>query len=223
MARRYAERGETRVIACCRKPDSAESLEALARTHDNIVIEALDVANPDSILRLASALGDTPVDVLINNAGIFGKNPPATTGFDDQVFGNSDYEADWLATFRVNVIGPMRMVEALVENVAQSAQKKIVVVTSIVGSLTYAQGHMFGYAASKAAANMTARNLAIALKPRGIIVNPIHPGYAKTDMGGEQAHVDVDDAVRGVLEQIDGMSLDASGQFLSYDGAELPW
>lgn len=223
MARTYAARDGVSVIACCRTPSEASALQVLAAENAHIRIEPLDVIDHASIERLGERLRGLPIDILINNAGIFGKNPPATTGFSDQIFGKSDFEPDWIAPFRINVIGPMKMVETLIENVAASDQKKIVIITSIVASIAGAHGHMFGYAASKAAANMTAKNLAEALKERHVIVNPVHPGYAKTDMGGEAAHIEVDDAVKGVLAQIDAMSLETTGRFLSYDGGELPW
>ncbi|GAB5457734.1 MAG: SDR family oxidoreductase [Henriciella sp.] len=223
MAQSYAGRDDVSIIACCRSPDRAEALHALAKARGNVRIEALDVSELASIEQLGDTLRGQPIDILINNAGIFGKNPPATTGFQDQVFGNSDFEADWIAPFRTNVIGPMKIVETLVENIAASEDKKVVIITSIIGSVTMAPGQMFGYAASKAAANMTAKNLAVALRPHNIIVNPVHPGYAKTDMGGEAAHVGVEEAISGVIKQIDAMSLAKTGCFLSYDGSELPW
>lgn len=223
MTRRFSERAGVSVIACCRAPDEANELVALSRFKRGLTIEMLDVADVDSVAGLKARLGAVPIDILINNAGIFGKNPPATSGFSDQVFGNSDFENDWILPFRVNAIGPMQMVEQFSENVASSVQKKIVIITSIVGSIETARGDMFGYAASKAAANMTAKNLSISLKNKDIIVNPIHPGYAKTDMGGDGAHVEVADAVSGVIDQIDRMTLAASGSFLSFDNRQLPW
>ena len=219
MAETYAARPGVMVIGCCRNPDAADALRGL----NNVEIEKLDVNDHQSIEALKVKLGDRPIDILINSAGIFGKTDPATTGFADQMFGKSDFEPDWIDTFRTNVIGPMKMVETFVENVAASEEKKIVILTSIVASITYASGHMFGYAASKVAANMTSRNLSIALRDRGIIVNPLHPGYAKTDMGGEGAHVEVADAVAGSVTQIDGMTMENTGKFLSFDGQALPW
>ena len=223
LARSYAEQDGVSIIACCRSPADADELRALAKEKGCFRIEALDVADENSIELLAQRLAGTPIDILINNAGIFGKNPPATSGFADQSFGKSNFEADWIKPFRTNVIGPMKMVESLIENVAASNEKKVVIVTSIVGSITTAPGFMFGYAASKAAANMTAKNLAVALKSRKIIVNPLHPGYVKTDMSGEGADIEVEKSIAGMRAQIDAMSLEKTGCFLSYDGNELPW
>lgn len=223
LVKRYSAEANTKVIACCRTPETATQLNTLAKTNSDISIEALDVADQDAIDALGLKLGNQAIDILINNAGIFGRNPPATTGFQEQRFGVSEFEGDWIQPYRVNVIGPMKITETLVENIAASELKKVVIITSIVGSIEGAAGHMFGYAASKAAANMTARNLAIALKKRNIMVNPIHPGYAKTDMGGEHALVEVNDAIDGLITQIDAMSLENSGEFLSYDGSPIPW
>ncbi|ATW02494.1 SDR family oxidoreductase [Sphingorhabdus sp. YGSMI21] len=223
LARSYAGEDDVSIIACCRSPADADELQALAAETGRIQIEKLDVADEKSIERLGQRLDGIPIDILINNAGIFGKNPPATTGFTDQTFGKSDFEADWIAPFRTNAIGPMKMVETLFRNVAASGERKVVILTSIIGSITTAHGFMFGYAASKAAANMTASNLAVALKPEKIIVNPIHPGYVKTDMSGEGADIEVEESIAGVRARIDAMTLEKSGSFLSYDGNELPW
>ena len=223
MAERYLARPEHAVIACCRAPEKAAALQALAQQHGGLRILPLDVTDGASVAALAGRLAGLPIDILISNAGIYGKSVPATTGFADQRFGVSDWEADWIMPFRVNAMGPMRLAEALVDNVAASQLKKFAVITSMVASITNAMGHMFGYSASKAAANMTARNLSLALKDRGIIVNPIHPGYAKTDMGGDGAHIEVADAVAGTMARIDDMTLETSGAFLSFDGKALPW
>ncbi|MFK7841193.1 MAG: SDR family oxidoreductase [Sphingorhabdus sp.] len=223
LTRSYAEQEGTSIIACCRSPVDAEELQALSAEKGSIQIEALDVADEQSIAQLGERLTGRPIDILINNAGIFGKNPPATTGFTDQTFGKSDFEADWIAPFRTNVIGPMKIVESLIENIAASHEKKVVIVTSIIGSISSAHGFMFGYAASKAAANMTAKNLSVALKPQKIIVNPLHPGYVKTDMSGEGADIDVAESISGMRAQIDSMTMEKTGCFLSYDGNELPW
>lgn len=222
MAKIYASRARTKVIACCREPSKAVALHALAQDGD-VAVEALDVLDHGAIDALAVRYKNTPIDVLISNAGIYGKSLPATTGFADQQFGVSDFEADWIMPYRVNVIAAMKLAEAFAPHVEASTQKKMAIITSVVGSITEAMGHMFGYAASKAAANMTAKNLSIALKPRGIMVSPIHPGYAKTDMSGPGAAIEPEEGARGVVARIDAMTLDTSGDYLSYDGRDIPW
>lgn len=223
MVKQLAPRPNTHIIACCRDPASAADLNALKETGAQITIEPLDVLDLAAIEGLAQSYAGTAVDVLISNAGIFGKTRPATTGFEDQQFGRSDFEADWIMPYRVNVIAAMKLAEAFAPHVEASTQKKIAIITSVVGSITEAMGHMFGYAASKAAANMTAKNLSVALKSRGIIVNPIHPGYARTDMSGPQAAIEPEDGAKGVIARIDEMTLEGSGDYLSYDGRKIPW
>lgn len=223
MVKLYAAQPKTTIIACCRKPGSADDLMALKDRGVDLTLETLDVLDHASIDALAQTYRGQPIDTLISNAGIFGKSAPATTGFEDQQFGRSDFEADWIMPYRVNVIAAMKLVEAFADHVEASEAKKIAIITSVVGSITEAMGHMFGYAASKAAANMTAKNLSVALKPRGIIVNPIHPGYAKTDMSGPGAAIEPEEGARGVLARIDEMTLETSGDYLSYDGRAIPW
>ncbi|MEM7568997.1 MAG: SDR family oxidoreductase [Pseudomonadota bacterium] len=223
MVKILAGRAGYTIIACCRTPEKADALRALAGAATGVSIEALDVSDTDAIIGLARQLAGTPIDILISNAGVFGKNPPATTGFQEQQFGVSNFEDDWIVPYRVNVIGTMAIAEAFVEHLAASELKKLAVISSVVASIEEAKGHMFGYAASKAAVNMTARNLAVALKPRGIIVNPIHPGYAKTDMSGPQAAIEPVVGAQGVIDRIEEMSLETSGAFLSYDGRSIPW
>ncbi|MGD1955180.1 MAG: SDR family oxidoreductase [Sphingomonadales bacterium] len=223
MAQLYAAQPNTNVIACCRTPDTADALTALKDAGAPVTLEALDVLDHNAIKALAERYSETPIDIVISNAGIFGKTQPATTGFQDQQFGRSDFEADWIMPYRVNVIAAMALAEAFASHIEASQQKKLVLISSMVASITNAMGHMFGYAASKAALNMTARNLAVALKPRGIIVNPIHPGYARTDMSGPQAAIEPIEGAEGVVAQIKEMTLEGSGAFLSYDGREMAW
>jgi len=220
MTRLYAARAETDVIACCRNPETAHQLDGIG---GSVTREALDVLDHAAIDALAQRMLGQPIDILIHNAGIFGKNPAATTGFLDQQFGNSNFEDDWIMPYRVNVIAGMKLAEAFAAHIAASGQKKLAIISSEVASIANAKGHMFGYAASKAAVNMTARNLSVVLAKRGIIVNPIHPGYARTDMSGPGADIDPVEGARGVLARIDEMTLERAGEFLSYDGRDMQW
>lgn len=111
MAKIYASRPCGFVIACCRNPKGADALDELAEKTDSVKIEKLDVNDHTSIDALKDRLGNHPVDILINSAGIFGKTDPSTTGFADQMFGKSNFERDWIDTFRTTVIGPMKMVK----------------------------------------------------------------------------------------------------------------
>jgi NAD(P)-dependent dehydrogenase (short-subunit alcohol dehydrogenase family) len=223
LARQYAERGWT-VIATAREPRKADALQALARANGNVVVESLDVTSDRSVRRLAKKYRGRPIDVLVNNAGILGDVPSQKLGaYDFEVF---DEIMD------VNVKGPLRMTEAFIDNVAASEQKKIVNVSSAVGSikLTF-PGQMF-YRTSKAALNMATRTLSREVKlpaddPRRkeIVFGLVNPGIVDTGFakGVPVPMIKADESARHVIERIDGFTKANSGAFLDYKGAELPW
>jgi NAD(P)-dependent dehydrogenase (short-subunit alcohol dehydrogenase family) len=215
-----------RVYACCRDPGKAKALSDLAAASGGrVTVHRLDVEDHASIEALAQALKGQSIDVLLNVAGWYGSKIVSEPG-GLQKFGESDY-AEWARIYRINVMGPMKLCETFVEHVAASSQKKIVNISSIVGSIgTIGHGYggnMYGYRASKAALNAITRAMAEDLKGRGLIVVPLHPGWVRTDMGGPGADIDVDTSVRGMKKVIDGLTPADSGKFLVYDGSTLPW
>jgi NAD(P)-dependent dehydrogenase (short-subunit alcohol dehydrogenase family) len=210
FARQYAADG-WRVIACCRSPDKAPELKKLGR---KVEVHALDVASADSIEHLAKALNGTPVDVLLNNAGLHGDRMP---------FGATDV-ALWKKILEVNTIAPVHLTAALLENVAASAQKKVVAITSKVGSIGDGpSGGSYAYRSSKTALNMAMANAAHELKPRGITILLIHPGWVQTDMGGPSAPVGIEQSIIGVRRIIDKATIAETGHFYDYTGKQLPW
>lgn len=223
FARQYAADG-WRVYACARNPQDSEGLAALVAASDGrVTAHALDVADHAAIDALAGSLAGVPIDVLLNNAGTMGAQSFARQGPTVQRFGQSDY-ADWEQMFRVNVLGPMKMAEAFVEHVAASEQKKIVTLTSIVGSIgSNAFGGMYAYRSTKAGANAIMKSMALDLARRGIAAAPLHPGWAKTDMGGTNAPVEPQDSVSGLRQVIAGLDKAKAGKFWQWDGTELPW
>lgn len=217
FVRQYAAAG-WQVIACARNPDTMSDLAS-----ESTVLQKLDLLDPANIAALADALANRPIDVLLNNAGTIGSQSFATHGLNVQRFGHSDY-TDWEHVFRVNVLGPMRMAEAFVEHVAASNRKTIVTLTSMVGSIsTNVSGGLYAYRSSKAAANAIMKSMSIDLAARGIIATPIHPGWAKTDMGGPSAPLDPVDAVAGVRRVIERLTPENAGRFWQFDGTEMPW
>ncbi len=220
LARQYCADG-WRVIATARSPDAAPELQALDQQYPSLHVHALDVADFAAIDALARALKGQPIDVLLNNAGVFG--PKAKAENDPrQEFGHMDYDM-WAGLFRTNAMAPMKMAEAFVDNVAASTQKKIVTITSSVGSITQANGRTIAYRTSKSAANMLMRNLSFDLKPRGIITAAFCPGWVKTRMGGDAAPLEAPDAMESLRRVIDDLTPDTSGQFWLYDGEIIPW
>lgn len=222
LAQRYAGYG-WRVFACCRNPDAADELSALAsHSAGAVTLHVADTDQPATISALQSGLKGQPLDVLLIVAGYYGKTIMTEPG-GMQEFGTSDFE-DWEKILRVNVIGPMRMAEALVENVAAGDQKKLVILSSAIGSISKNSiGQMYPYRASKAAVNAIVKSMSIDLAPRGITTIPLHPGWVRTDMGGPQADLDTETSVMGMKAVIDGLTPSDNGRFLDYTGKELPW
>lgn len=192
------------VIAACRTA-SPELLDLGVQ-----VIDGIDVGNADSIVRLKQELGDQQLDVIINNAGILRGDS----------FGSLNYD-EMLEQYSINTLGPLRVTEALVENLKRGS--KVAIVSSRVGSIEdNGSGGYYGYRASKTAVNQIGTNLKFELAPRGIAVVLLHPGLVATEMTGGQG-VTPADAARGLIERIDAISLENSGSFWHAEGYELPW
>ncbi len=204
------------VTATCRQPEKARDLNALAETAaGRLTVQPLDVTDDRQIDNLRASVAATPVDVLINNAGIFGQ----TRGG----FGEIDYAA-WEQAFRVNVMAVMRMMEAFADAVAASRQKTIVNMTSKMGSIAdNGSGGMIVYRSTKAALNAATVSAAIDLGPRDIRVVALHPGWVRTDMGGPNALIDASESVTGMRRVIANLTPAQSGAFLDYKGQTVPW
>jgi NAD(P)-dependent dehydrogenase (short-subunit alcohol dehydrogenase family) len=213
FVKQYAEAG-WQVIACCRWPDEAKELQAQAeRSGDRIEIHQLDVADFEEVDALALILQGRAIDLLINNAGTYPQSD----------FGNVNYEA-WAEAFHINSMAPMKMAEAFVGHVASSNLKKIVAVSSKMGSLDdNTSGGSYIYRSTKTAVNMVMKSLAIDLKPKGIASTILHPGWVRTDMGGPNGLIDAPESVAGMRRVIDELTLESSGRFVAYDGKEIPW
>ena len=201
------------VLACCRHPQSALDLQALAKVNANITIQPLDVADFAQIDALALQLKDEAIDVLINNAGVY----PASS------FGDTNYEA-WAEGFKVNSMAPLKMAEAFVQHITRGQLKKIATLSSKMGSLDdNTSGESYSYRSSKTAVNMVMKSLSIDLKPYGISVVTLHPGWVQTDMGGNNALISVHTSVSGLRKVIESLSLESTGKFIAYDGKATPW
>ncbi len=215
-----------RVLACCRNPEGSSGLAALvAGSGGAVTAHRIDMEDHASIDAVAQALAGQPIDLLLNVAGYYGRAIMTEPG-GRQEFGASDFD-EWARIYRINVMGPMKMAEAFVEHVAASDQKKIVNITSVVGSIALigsaTGGALYGYRASKAALNAVTRAMAHDLKGRGITVTPLHPGWVRTEMGGPSASISPEESVTGMKRVIDALTPAESGAFLAYDGSTLPW
>jgi NAD(P)-dependent dehydrogenase (short-subunit alcohol dehydrogenase family) len=215
FARQYAEDG-WRVFAACRAPDSARELKALESRHaDRLSVLALDVTDGAAAKAVAGRLQNEAIDLLLNNAGV--GSPPG------QKIGSFDYAA-WLRVLDANVLGPARMVESFVESVAKSRDKRIITVTSLMGSIAdNSSGGSYAYRSSKAAVNAAMKSFAIDLAPRGITCAVVHPGWVRTDMGGAGGKLSAAESVGALRSLIDSLKRQDSGKFFNYDGKPLPW
>lgn len=205
-----------RVLAACRKPESAHELANLRAHHgEQLEIATLDVADHASIKQLAAQLKGRSLGLLINNAGVYG--PSGTT------LQTLDTDA-WLQVFKVNSIAPVQVAAALRRNLEAARSARLVVITSRMGSIAdNSSGAAWIYRSSKAAVNAAYASLALDLKDSGIAVAILHPGWVKTDMGGANALIDVATSVAGMRKVIDNLDGSNSGRFLSYDGSKIPW
>ncbi|MBL8688277.1 MAG: SDR family oxidoreductase [Rhodospirillaceae bacterium] len=210
FARVYLAAGWT-VHAGCRNPMRADELKKLK---GDLHIHALNVDDPKDAKALAKSLGSEPIDLLLNNAGIYGKRDLKVGGFDHDEF---------LNVLKTNVVAPIRLAEALVENVAHSTMKKMAFVTSRMGSIAMNAGGSIAYRTSKAALNMAVSCLSMDVKSRGITCILLHPGWVKTDMGGPNAAIGIPESIAGMKQVIDKTGHDDTGKFYDYQGQAIPW
>ena len=203
LAGQLRDRGDN-VIGVCRT--ASPELKALGIR----IIDGIDVSDGNSMQTLKAALGHEPLDILINNAGILLRDS----------FGEMDYDA-MLRQYKVNALGPLRVTEALADNLREGS--KVAIVSSRVGSIDdNGSGGNWGYRASKTAVNMIGTNLMHELKPRGIAVALLHPGLVATDMTGQHG-ISAADSARGLIERINELNLENTGGFWHAEGYTLPW
>lgn len=203
LVRQLHERGDE-VIGVCRH--ASDELQAIGVR----IVDGIDVSRGDGMPRLKAAIGDTAIDVLVNNAGIL----------KSEQFGNIDYE-QMIEQYRVNTLGPLRVTEALADNLP--AGSKVIIITSRVGSIEdNGSGGNWGYRASKTAVNQVGMNLKHELGPREISVALLHPGLVATDMTGGRG-ITPQESAAGLVQRIDELTLETSGGFWHAEGYRLPW
>jgi NAD(P)-dependent dehydrogenase (short-subunit alcohol dehydrogenase family) len=209
FVRQYAADG-WKVIALCRNPAAATNLAALA---GDVHVAAIDVDDTASVNVAAAALKGAPVDLLINNAGI---NIRGAT------LADVDYDG-WLRNLDTNILGPMRVSHAFLPAIEKGTGKKLVFISSKMGSIAENTGGGMIYRSSKTGLNMAVSCLSLELAPKAITSLMFHPGHVQTDMGGARAPVTVTDSVTGMRQVINSAGMAENGHFFNYDGALLPW
>ncbi len=170
----------------------------------------LDVTDPAAHHALAERLEGVPIDLLVCNAGVYlDKGQNLAEGYPAQM---------WADTFAVNVTGVFLTVQAMLASLQMSARPRIAIISSQMASHSRAPGGSYIYRASKAAALNLGRNLATDLRHLDIAVGIYHPGWVRTDMGGNSAEIGVEDAAAGLIRRFDALSLETTGCFETWDG-----
>jgi NAD(P)-dependent dehydrogenase (short-subunit alcohol dehydrogenase family) len=213
LTKLYAAGGD-HVFASCRAPQSAEKLRELAtRSGGRVRVNQMDVSDESSIKAAANAVGDRPIDILINNAGIRGGNDQSVEATDTQ---------DWIEAFKVMTVGPFRVVQTFLKNLGAAKNPKIMTITSQIAATTWPTGGFYSYASTKAGVNRVMLGLARDLKDK-VIVAVIHPGWVKTDMGGPNADITPQESAAGIRKVITSLSKEDSGKFYKWNGDIHPW
>jgi NAD(P)-dependent dehydrogenase (short-subunit alcohol dehydrogenase family) len=220
FVRQYAARNWN-VIATCRHPKKAEALQGLASQFAHVAIEKLDVTSDQQVASLANKYADQPIDVLLNNAGIYGT-------LEKQSLGSFDYE-ELKHVLDVNTIGSLRVTEAFLDNVVASEQKKIISLGGGMGTQSIGPlfpGHYF-IKMSKAAHLMAMGVLQKEMSKTGLIVTMISPGRVDTqlmrDSGWTGSSISAAESAGYVIERIDLLDNAVRGRLIIYDGRVIPW
>lgn len=211
MAKQYSADG-WKVIACCRDPAKADELQQLKHVPE---ILPLDVANTQSIHNLIQRMAKEPIDILMNNAGVWGPKK--------QDFGDTDAEA-MIEVFKVNTLAPLLLAEGLVKNIMAGDLKMIVNIGSMMGSMALnSSGGDYAYRSSKAALNAITKSMAIDLKPQGITVIALHPGWVQSNIGGPNASLTPKESVLTIRKYLSTLKKGDSGNLINLEGNHLAW
>ena len=212
LAKQAASAGH-KVIATARNPASARELRNLAEDRRLTIVE-MDVTDPHSIAKGRASVGEGPIDLIVNNAGVIGPKRQSVLDMDFEGFES---------TLATNVIGPLRVTQAFLANLRAARGAKIAAISSLMGSFSYSGAHQTAYCVSKTALNRLMKALAAELKSEGIAVGIYSPGWVRTDMGGPNASLAVEDSAAGLIRQFATLSLAHSGEFRNYDGKPMSW
>ena len=181
--------------------------------HPNFHDLPFDVTDHAAVRAAAAGIGE-PIDILINNAGIIGPERQSTLDMDFDGFAR---------TLAVNTLAPLAVAQAFLPQLKRSAAPRILTISSQMGRMSYAKSDRIAYRASKAAVNKVMQGLATDLKPMGVAVANLHPGWVRTDMGGAAADIAPAESAAGILKLAEALTLEGTGRFYNWDGSELAW
>ena len=215
LVKQYLDQGR-KVFATCRDLSKSIELENLRKNAEGrLEIVELNLFSNDSINEVSNIFLDQPIDLFINNAGMMGPRNISLGAV------NGDA---WAEVFRVNTIAPLLLVQALLKNIVIGQEKKMIFVSSRVGSIQEnSGGSMYAYRSSKTALNQVVKSLSIDLLDKNIWSVALHPGWVLTDMGGPNALIDVQKSVSGMISVIGAVGSSDTGKFFNYDGSHIQW
>lgn len=203
------------VVATARKPEAVPELRQLPQADGNLTLLSLDVADENSVAAFVKTVSELPIDVLINNAGIYGPREASLGSLQTD---------DWADVILVDLIAPMMLTQALLPALRRGRDKRIAFLSSMMGSIAdNSSGGSYIYRSAKAGLNQAVKSLAVDLAKENFIVLPLHPGWVQTDMGGPNAMIDTRTSVSGMLQRIQQAGPGDSGKFLNYDGKVIAW
>ena len=213
---RYGMEQGWEVLACCRHPQQAEKLLSMAQlSNGRVSVYVADMSELATIQALAYELRNESIDMLINNAGVYGSERNS--------FGQVDAQ-DWVETFKVNTIAPLKMSEAFIEQLSMGHNKMIACLSSKMGSMDdNTSGGSYIYRSSKAAINAVVKSMSIDLAERGIKCVVLHPGWVKTDMGGPNAEITTKESVSKIFNTLLTLKMKDSGRLIDIDGTDIAW
>ena len=215
LVRQYLESGR-KVFATCRNYDNAPDLVKMEKEFNGMLeIWELDLFSDKSINKLSETADNRPIDLFINNAGMMGTRNLELGCVNGGL---------WAEVFRVNTIAPLLIVQNILTNINLGQEKKMIFISSRVGSIAEnSGGAMYAYRSSKTALNQVVKSLSIDLNNRGFSSVALHPGWVLTDMGGPNALIDVKTSVTGMISVINNISYSDTGKFFNYDGSIIKW
>jgi NAD(P)-dependent dehydrogenase (short-subunit alcohol dehydrogenase family) len=213
LTRQILARGD-RVTASMRSEEArARAVAENVAYIDKFSTLAFDVRD-EAAIRAAAQKVSAPIDVLVANAGAYG--PQRQSSLDMDFDGALDL-------FSVNALGPLRTAQAFLPRLRRARNPRIVLVSSVLGSMALEGSFSLAYRAAKAALNKLSQGLAADLKGEGVAVIALHPGWVRTDMGGADAPLSVEESAAGIIKTIDGLTIEWSGHFLDYRNQEVAW
>ena len=201
------------VEACCRNLENSKKLSELLQKYSNLNIHEVDVTSAQSIINASQNI-KSDIDILVCNAGV-------NNGKGD-IFSKDHNEKAIMDVMMANVAGPFLTIQNFYRNLNKKSQSKVAIISSLMGSQNHLSSNAPIYRASKAAANNLMRTLSNQFLNDNIIVTSFHPGWVRTDMGGDQADISAEESAEGLLKQFLDLSMKDTGKFFNYDGNALP-